>query len=450
MKKNDVMELEVEALGSEGEGIAHVDGYTLFIKDSLPGDRIEARITKLLKNYGYARCEKIIKASKDRMEADCPLSKRCGGCQLSHLSYEAELRFKERKVFDCLTRIGGFSKEEVKLLPILDSEATRHYRNKAQFPVGVNKAGEIVTGFYAGRSHEIVETMDCGIQAEENRLILSTIVEFMKEKGITAYREVEHRGLVRHIVTRKGFATGEISVCIVVNGDSLPKSELLVKRLVERVKGIESISLNVHKKKTNVILGDDLVCLYGRDYIFDKIGELSFKISPFSFYQVNPFQTKKLYDLALDFAGLTGKEIVWDLYCGIGTISLFLAKRAKEVFGVEIVPEAIVNAKENAALNGITNASFFVGKAEEEAEKLPRPDVIVVDPPRKGCDGKLLATIIKHRPERLVYVSCDPATLSRDLKILCTEGGYQLEKVQPVDQFPRSVHCESVALLTRL
>lgn len=455
MEKNQIIELEIEAIGSEGEGLAHVDGYTLFIKDTVPGDKIRARLTKLGKTYGYAKCEEVLEASDKRIESECPISKRCGGCQFQHLVYSEELRIKQQKVYDCLKRIGGFSEEMFFVSPIIGCEQILHYRNKAQFPVGVGKDSRIITGFYAHRSHEIIETKNCLIQAEENKEILSTIVEYMEEFGITAYEEGggekkggKPRGLIRHIVTRKGFQTGEISVCIVINGDKLPRWKVLVERLITRIQGIVSICINKNKKATNVILGDSLVCLYGRDYIEDNIGEIRFRISPFSFFQVNPEQTWKLYDTALSYAGLTGKEVVWDLYCGIGTISLFLAKKAKKVYGVEIIPEAIENAKENATINGISNVSFYVGKAEEEAEKLEKPDVIVVDPPRKGCDEKLLQTIIKHSPKRVVYVSCDPATLARDLKYLCAEGRYKIKKVQPVDQFPRSVHVETVALLS--
>lgn len=473
MQKNDIIELKIDAIGSEGEGIAHVDGYALFVKDTVVGDRILARLTKLGKNYGYAKCEEILEESPDRIISECEVSKRCGGCQFQHLSYEAELRFKQDKVFSCIRRIGGFREDEIPMLPIIGCENIKHYRNKAQFPVGVGKSGEIVTGFYANRSHDIVDTRDCLIQVEENRDILNCVVDFMKEHHISAYEEMKkeeregslknvrrrqdkkkpkemaRRGLVRHIMTRKGFATGEIGVCLVINGDTIPKKELFVKKLTSAVPGITSICINKNKKDTNVILGEEMECIFGKEYILDKIGEISFKISPFSFFQVNPEQTKKLYDTALAYAGLTGNEVVWDLYCGIGTISLFLAKKAREVHGIEIVPAAIENAKENAKINGISNAFFAVGKAEEEAEKLPKPDVIVVDPPRKGCDEKLLATIMKHMPERVVYVSCDPATLARDLKILCGEGGYKLSKVQPVDQFPRSLHTEVVAQLLK-
>ena len=463
-EKNDILELQIEAIGSEGEGIAHANGYTLFVKDTVPGDRIEARVVKAGKSYGYARCERIIEPSKDRIEPVCPISKRCGGCQFQHLSYEAELKFKQEKVFNCIKRIGGFSDEAIPMLPIIGCEEIMHYRNKAQFPVGVNKAGETVTGFYAERSHEIVDTTKCYIQFEENELILDTLMAFMRKYKISAYEEKinpktkkpeKARGLVRHIMTRKGFATGEIGICVVINGDVLPKADEFTDMVLKAFEGrsdvrTSSICVNVNKKVTNVIFGDELKCIYGKPYIVDMIEDVKFKISPFSFYQVNPAQTMKLYGKALEFAGLTGEEVVWDLYCGIGTISLFLAKKAKEVYGVEIVEAAVENAKENAKLNGIENVHFTVGKAEDEARRLPKPDVIVVDPPRKGCDEKLLETIMNYKPERVVYVSCNPATLARDLKVLCGDGEYKLDKVQTVDQFSRGVHVETVALLSKL
>ena len=463
-EKNEILELQIEAIGSEGEGIAHVNGYTLFVKDTVPGDRIEAKVVKTGKNFGYARCERIIEPSPDRIEPVCPISKRCGGCQFQHLSYDAELRFKQEKVFNCIKRIGGFKDEDIPMLPIIGCEEIMHYRNKAQFPVGVDKNGETVTGFYAERSHEIVDTTKCYIQVEENELILETLKAFMKKYKISAYEEKinpktrkpeKAKGLVRHIMTRKGFATGEIGICVVINGNTLPNAAEFTSMMLKAFEGrsdvrITSICVNINKKVTNVIFGDELKCIHGEPYIVDMIEDIKFKISPFSFYQVNPAQTKKLYGKALEFAGLTGEEVVWDLYCGIGTISLFLAKKAKEVYGVEIVPAAVENAKENAKLNGIENAYFTVGKAEDEAKKLPKPDVIVVDPPRKGCDEKLLETIMNYKPKRVVYVSCDPATLARDLKVLCGDGGYRLEEVQAVDQFSRGVHVETIALLSKL
>ena len=332
--------------------------------------------------------------------------------------------------------------------PILGMSDPWYYRNKAQFPVGKTAKDGVAIGFYAGRTHSIIDTSHCYIQAEVNEQILRILREFMEEYEIEPYDETTHSGLVRHILTRVGFVTGEIGVCLILNGRKLPHHEVFCQRLLAEVEGIRSISLNVNQKDPNVILGEELIPLYGELYIHDYIGEVQFRISPLSFYQVNPVQTRVLYEKALEYAGLTGQEVVWDLYCGIGTISLFLAQKAKQVYGVEIVPAAIEDAGRNAELNGICNAAFSVGAAEDVAPSLPHPDVIVVDPPRKGCDEKLLDTILTVRPERVVYVSCDPATLARDLKIL-TAGGYEMRKVQAVDQFPWTGHVETVVSLHR-
>lgn len=449
LKKNDILELSIEALGSEGEGIGRVDGYTLFVKDALPGDVIRAKVLKTKKTYGYARLEELLAPSPDRVTARCPVARQCGGCQLQHLSYESQLAYKQNKVADCLTRIGGLgTKENLPMEPVLGMEEPWYYRNKAQFPIGRKADGSVAIGFYAGRTHSIIDTSHCHIQAEVNEQILQILREFLTEYGISTYDETSHTGLVRHILTRVGFVTGEIGVCLIINGRKLPHSEVLCDRLMEALPAIRSISLNVNTKDTNVILGTEMIPLRGELYIHDYIGDVQFQISPLSFYQVNPIQTKVLYEKALEYAGLTGNEVVWDLYCGIGTISLFLAQKAKMVYGVEIVPAAIDDARRNAALNGITNAEFYVGAAEDVAPSLPHPDVIVVDPPRKGCDAKLLETILKVAPPKVVYVSCDPATLARDLRVL-VDGGYTLKKVQPVDQFAHTTHVETVVELIK-
>jgi 23S rRNA (uracil1939-C5)-methyltransferase len=406
---------------------------------------------KMKKNYGYARLMRILEASPNRVEAPCPVARQCGGCQLQAMSYEEQLRFKENKIKNNLQRIGGFS--GIPLEPICGMEVPFHYRNKAQFPVGRDKNGKIITGFYAGRTHSIIENRDCLLGVPENKEILDLVIAFMEEEGIAPYEEATGKGLVRHVLIRYGFTTKEIMVCLVLNGRKLPHGERLAERLAE-IPGMTSITLNVNTKRTNVILGDEILPLWGKDYIEDYIGEIKYRISPLSFYQVNPVQTKKLYEKALEYAELTGKETVWDLYCGIGTISLFLAKQAKQVYGVEIVPAAIEDAKNNARLNHITNAEFYVGKAEEVLPDLYEKegihaDVIVVDPPRKGCEESLLDTIVKMAPDRVVYVSCDSATLARDLKYL-SERGYRVVKGQGVDQFPMSVHVESVACLHRV
>lgn len=586
-KKNDHVTVTIEDMGTEGEGIGKADGFTLFVKDAVPGDTVEAKIVKCKKNYAYARLEKVLSPSPFRVEPKCAYHRQCGGCQLQTLSYEKQLEFKQRKIRGNLIRIGGFPSEyiDARMEPIIGMEEPLHYRNKAQYPVGTDKEGNAVTGFYAGRTHTIIANMECGLGVPENKDILEIILKHMRRYHIPAYDEATGRGLVRHVLIRKGFTSGEIMVCLVVNqkaanqkvvnqkaanqkvanqkaanqrvvnqnmevcrksdrkGDSLsaakrttmdfsgvpvmnpdagagevfqnpdpsagmefiPEQGILLKKL-QTVKGMTSISVSVNTERTNVIMGKEIHTIWGSPVISDTIHvrdmrkegypvtgkELTFHISPLSFYQVNPLQTEKLYSLALEYAGLTGKETVWDLYCGIGTISLFLAGSAKKVYGVEVIPQAVEDAVENAGRNGIRNAEFFVGKAEEilpgfyeekarftggEAKsgseipvgksggregadvgfRMPKdgsdadmlhPDVIVVDPPRKGCDEACLDTMLKMRPERIVYVSCDSATLARDLKVLCG-GGYEIVKVRGVDQFGMTVHVEVAVLLTR-
>lgn len=461
MKKNDMVVVTIEDIGINGEGIGKVDGYTLFIKDAVIGDKIEAKITKAKKNYGYARLMKVLEPSHNRVEAKCLVARQCGGCQIQELLYEKQLSFKDKKVRDNLKRIGGFLPEELDevMEPICGMEEPFYYRNKAQFPFGTDKEGHIVTGFYAGRTHQIIPNTECALGVKQNKEILEMIVDFMNTHHITPYDETTGKGLLRHVLIRYGFRTGEIMVCLVINGDSIPNSEKLVDSLCQ-ILGMTSITLNVNRERTNVILGREVKVLWGQGYITDYIGNIRYQISPLSFYQVNPVQTENLYRLALEYAGLHGNEIVWDLYCGIGTISLFLAQKAKQVYGVEIIPQAIEDAKKNAALNEIENAEFFVGKAEEvlpqyyenytqeHGGEKAYADVIVVDPPRKGCDETLLATMVQMQPERIVYVSCDSATLARDLKYLC-ENGYELKKVRAVDMFPNTVHVETVVKLVR-
>ena len=449
-KKNDMVTVEIKDMGHDGEGIGKAEGYTLFIKDAVIGDLVEAKVMKAGKNYGYARLMQVLKPSKDRVEPKCSCARACGGCQLQALSYEKQLEFKEKKVRGNLERIGGFSDLEIE--KVIGMEHPWRYRNKAQYPVGKDKDGKIITGFYAGRTHSIIPNQDCLLGAEINETILEKVIAYMEENHVAPYDETTGRGLVRHVLIRCGYQTGEIMVCLIVNGRKLPAAEKLTDSLRE-IPGMTSISLNVNTKRNNVILGEEVINLWGQAFITDAIGEVKYQISPLSFYQVNPIQTEKLYETALEFAGLTGKETVWDLYCGIGTISLFLAKKAKQVYGVEIVPPAIADARKNAALNGIENAEFYVGKAEEvlpekyEQEGISA-DVIVVDPPRKGCDEAVLQTMLKMKPERIVYVSCDSATLARDLKRLCEEM-YEVKRVAVCDMFPQGVHVETVALLTR-
>lgn len=475
-KKNQEMELTIDDLGNNGEGIGHVDGYALFVKDALPGEHIRARIMKCKKNYGFARLLEILPGKEDtgRVEPRCPIARQCGGCTLQHLSYERQLAFKEKKVRDCLVRIGTVDVDKTEWLPILgmsDGAEPWHYRNKAQFPVRIQRDGEgnqhPVTGFFAGRTHAIIPVIDCGIQEQSMKEILEVVLRWMEEQQISAYEEAGHRGVVRHIYIRRGYHTGEVMVCLVINAKKLPGdiSEALVEKL-SRIPGMTGICLNVNTEKTNVILGSKMIWLWGKKYIEDTIGNIRYRISPQSFYQINPVQTEKLYQTALDFAGLTGNEVVWDLYCGIGTISLFLAKQARKVYGVEIVPEAIENAKENARINGIENVEFVCGAAEEvvpgivrnyfsqnpecagDTDSPAKVDVVVVDPPRKGCDAVLLDTIEKMSPKRIVYVSCDPATLARDVKVML-EKGYEVKKVRACDMFPQGGHVETVVLMSR-
>ena len=450
-RKNDMVTIRIEDCGIDGEGIGKADGFTVFVKDAVIGDTVRAKIMKAKKNYGYGRLMEVLEPSPYRTEPKCPYARQCGGCQIQALSYEQQLAFKEAKVRGHLERIGGF--REIPMEPIIGMENPYHYRNKAQFPVGRGKDGRIITGFYAGRTHSIIENRDCALGVAVNREVLDRVIAYMEKYHVEPYDEMTGKGLVRHILIRYGFFTGEVMVCVVVNGNKLPHSEVLVDTLRE-IAGMTSITLNENRSRSNVILGEKLYLLWGQTYITDKIGDISYQISPLSFYQVNPGQTQKLYAKALEYADLHGEETVWDLYCGIGTISLFLAQQAKFVRGVEIVPAAIEDAKRNAQLNGIHNVEFFTGKAEEvlpqEYEKNGiYADVIVVDPPRKGCDEVLLKTILKMQPKRVVYVSCDSATLARDLKYLC-ENGYRLERVCPVDQFAHTVHTENVAKLERV
>ena len=462
MKKNDTAVVEITDIGVSGEGIGKVNGYALFIKDAVIGDRVEVKVMKAKKNYGYARLMKIIEPSADRVEPKCVYARKCGGCQIQEMSYKKQLAFKEQKVRGNLERIGGFAPEllDEVMEPIVGMESPFHYRNKAQFPFGTDKEGNPVTGFYAGRTHDIIANTDCTLGVPVNQEILEIILEFMRRHGVASYDERTGKGLIRHVLIRYGFTTKEIMVCLVINGSEIPHAEELLEKL-RGMEGMTSISISPNTERTNVIMGNSYEVLWGQGYITDYIGNIRYQISPLSFYQVNPVQTEKLYSLAMDYAELQGGETVWDLYCGIGTISLFLAQKAGQVYGVEIIPQAIEDARRNADINGIENAKFYVGKAEEVLPeyyesfarehdgKTARADVIVVDPPRKGCDETLLDTIVKMQPERVVYVSCDSATLARDLKILCGNG-YELKKVRAVDQFPMTVHVETVCLLSKL
>ena len=557
-KKNDLVILEITDLTEEGQGVGKKDGLVFFVKDSVMGDVVEARILKVKKNYAYAKVEKLLKPSPYRIAPLCPVAGKCGGCQLQHLSYEKELAWKEDRIAQSLIRIAGIPEEEVhaKGEGILGGK-TERYRNKAQYPVQNGKgireektAGggapvkskkeseneqesydSLCMGFYGFHSHRIIETEDCLINSAENPLILRCIKNWAREYQISGYEEETGKGLLRHIFLRKGFSTGEILLCLVLNGKNLPHAKELWEKLHELSLSVEEgdlqrdaevscrmdaeseadgrcgvdtereadihcgadakseadihcgmdaqseadvycgkngtvqgrivgLSMNINEGSGNAILGRETRCLYGKDSIEDKIGELSFSISAPSFYQVNPMQTEKIYGKALEYAALTGEETVWDCYCGIGTISLFLAQKAKQVYGLEIVPEAIENAKKNAEKNGLHNTEFFVGAAEEVLPKWVEEqkregkdvgnlvDVVSLDPPRKGCDEACLSAVLELSPKRIVYVSCDPGSLARDMKYL-REGGYELEKWVGIDNFPRTGHVETVALLER-
>ena len=471
MVKNQIVTITIEDIGNDGEGIGKYEGYTLFVKGAVVGDVAKVKVLKAKKTYGYAKVEELLSPSPDRVAPKCPVAGRCGGCQLQHLSYERQLIYKADKVKNCLLRIGGIPEEKLNAITeqIIGMEEPFFYRNKAQYPVGTDKEGKPVMGFYAGHSHNIIDCTDCSIQEPVNAVILPVIKEFMEEKKIASYDEESGKGLLRHVLTRVGFKTKEVMVCLIINGRKFPGAEELagrVKAVVESFQtsdcaesgtySLKSFCLNVNTEKTNVILGQKILPVYGDNYITDYIGDIKYRISPLSFYQVNPKQTVKLYEKTLEYANLTGNEIVWDLYCGIGTISLFLAGKAKQVYGVEIIPQAIEDAKVNSKINNLTNSEFFVGAAEDvmptkykESNGTMMADVICVDPPRKGCEESLLDTVVAMEPKRIVYVSCDPATLARDVKYLETKK-YELKKVCPVDQFGHTGHVETVVLLTKL
>lgn len=472
-RKDDIVTVEIKDMGIDGGGIGKVEGFTFFVKDAVIGDRVQVKVMKVKKGYAYARLMEIIEPSPDRRDPKCMYHRQCGGCQIQALDYKAQLVFKENKVKNNLHRIGGFSRELIEQVmePVVGMEEPFHYRNKAQFPIGMDKDGEPVAGFYAGRTHSIIPNTDCALGVKENKAILEILLDYMKKYKIAPYNEETGKGLIRHVLIRKGFTTGEIMVCIIVNGEKLPWKRELVEAL-KRIDGMTSISININQENTNVIMGKECHTIWGKDTIRDVIhmrsiesidagqdvltsedSGITFAISPLSFYQVNPVQTEKLYSLALDYAGLTGTETVWDLYCGIGTISLFMAKKARKVYGIEVVAQAIMDARENARQNHIDNAQFYVGKAEEVLPRLyeeegVRADVICVDPPRKGCDMACLETIVKMAPQRIVYVSCDSATLARDLKYLCANG-YGLRRVRAADLFAQTVHVEVACCLQR-
>ncbi|WP_246070582.1 23S rRNA (uracil(1939)-C(5))-methyltransferase RlmD [Paenibacillus kobensis] len=491
VNKNEEHIVDIVGLTHDGEGVGRANGFTLFIHGALPGEKALVKVLKVKKQYGYAKLLRLLETSPDRVSAPCEIYKQCGGCQMQHMSYDAQLRWKRQHVVDNLTRIGKLQVEGEPVRPARVSEAGDEaalaaeadsllhypqdsgiivhptigmdepwrYRNKAQVPIGMaiadledGAAGGLIGGFYAQGSHRIIDMDACLIQHERNDDVVRQIKRIGTELGITAYDEESGRGLLRHVVVRTGFVTGEVMVVLVTNGAHIPHKDQWIAGIRAALPDVNSIVQNVNTRDTNVIFGEETKTLWGSDVIYDELDGIRFAISARSFYQVNPDQTVALYRKAVEYAGLTGQENVIDAYCGIGTISLFLARQAGRVYGVEVVPEAIEDAKRNASLNGIANAEFEAGLSEvvipRWREEGIAADVIVVDPPRKGCDPALLDTIVRMKPERVVYVSCNPSTLARDLRVL-EDGGYKTVEVQPVDMFPHTVHVESVALLVR-
>lgn len=451
--KNEEYILDIVSQGYEGEGVAKIDSYPIFIEGALKGEKVKVKIVKVNKNFAYGKLLEVIEKSEGRVEPKCKYFKKCGGCKLQHMNYETQLDFKWERVKDCIKKIGGLSEDLVEY-PIGMEENPYKYRNKVQLPIGMDKSKPVL-GFYAPRSHDIIDIEECLIQEEDANKISKITREWIEEFNIMPAfvdGKFNKKGLLRHVMIRKGFKTGEVMVVIVATRKDLKHINELIKKLEFHVEGLKSVVLCVNAKDTNVILTPECYTLWGEDYIQDYIGDFKFNISPLSFFQVNPMQTEVLYNKVLEYAELTGKETVFDAYCGTGSITLFLSQKAKKVYGVEIVEPAIINARENAKMNNVSNTEFFVGKSEEVIPKLikegVKADVIVVDPPRKGCDIKLLKAIGETKPERVVYVSCDPSTLARDLKIL-DELGYKTEKVQPVDMFPQTAHIENVAKLVR-
>lgn len=448
LKKNDIINLNITAMSSEGSGIGRTeDGLAVFVPMSAVGDELSVRILKVKKTLAYGRIEEIIKPSADRIDSVCKVSRLCGGCVYNHICYEAELAYKEKRVADAISRIGGI---DTKINPILGGETSCRYRNKAQIPVGLGADSKVAMGFFSRHSHRIVDSMDCMLQPEIFLTASKILRTFIEENNISVYDELTHTGLVRHLYLRYGEASDELMICLVINGDEIPCEADLVNRFTSELPNVKSIIINSNKEKTNVIVGEKFRTVFGADYITDELCSLRFLISPQSFYQVNRTQAERLYSIAKDYACLEGNETLIDLYCGTGTIGLSMAKACKELVGVEIVPKAIEDAKKNAINNGITNARFICADAKDAAAQLEnegvKPDVVILDPPRKGCDAELIGTVASMNPERIVYVSCDPATLARDLKIFA-EKGYITQEVTPVDMFPRTAHVESVARL---
>ena len=450
MKKNDIVKIKITSATAEGSGVGKTeDNIVVFVPMTAIGDEIEARILKVKKTYAFGKIEKIITPSAARISPDCPNFSKCGGCVWRHISYDEELKIKSKKVKDAVERIGGISTE---FRPIIGSDRVNRYRNKAQFPVGKDKEGGAVLGFYAFHSHRIIDCDDCALQPEIFKTVMDVTRDFIERTNTDIYDESTGKGRLRHLYIRLGEVTNELMVCYVVNGNGLKQEDMLVKMLRESLPNLKTVVFNSNREKTNVILGNKNRVAYGKGYITDVLCRLKFKISPFSFWQVNRAQAEKLYSKAKEYAKLSGDEVLLDLYCGTGTIGLTMAQDCKQLVGVEIVEDAVNDAKANAEANEINNARFICADAPTAAEQLRKegtaPDVVILDPPRTGCGEELVKTIRKMNPKRVVYVSCDPATLARDLKYF-SENGYITHEVTPCDMFPRTAHCESVALLTK-
>ena len=447
IEKNQIYEVDILDNGFSGEGIAKIDNFTIFIPQAIKGEKVKIVVVKVLSSFGYGKILEILKCSPNRVESDCATYKRCGGCSLRHIKYEETLRIKQNTVQSLINKT---LKNKIKAEETLGMENPYFYRNKAQYPVGIGKDGKPVMGVFANRTHEIVPIEKCMIQNQQNEKVAKFILDYITKNNISIYNENTRKGLVRHIVTKIGVKTGQIMCIIVINGYEIPNEASLTKAILAKFPEVKSIVKNINIQNTNVILGKQNVNLYGNGYIEDKLGGYTFRISPLSFYQVNPVQAERLYQIGMEAANITKDDIVFDLYCGIGTISLFMSKYAQKVYGIEIVKEAVEAAKTNAKINNVENAEFLCGDVENVLQDLlyskkVMPDIIMVDPPRKGLDKNTIQNILKVRPKKLVYISCNPATLVRDLSAL--EEVYEMKKIKPVDMFPFTSHVECVALM---
>ena len=447
VEKNKEYIVDIIDNGFEGEGIAKIDGFTIFIPNTIKGEKVKILIVKVLKSHAFGKALEIIKSSKHRKASDCETYKRCGGCDLRHVEYKETLKMKQNAVQSLVNKT---LKNKIEVEETVGMENPYFYRNKAQYPVGLDKEGNPIIGVFANRTHEIIPIKECLIQNKESQELARFVIEFINKNKISAYDENSRKGLIRHIVTKVGLKSNEIMLVLVINGRDIPCEKELVKEVLEKFPNVKSIVKNINNKNTNVIMGKENINLYGNGYIKDILGDYVFKISPLSFYQVNPVQAEKLYNIGVEAAAISKNDVVFDLYCGIGTISLFMAKYAKKVYGIEIVEEAIEDAKENAKLNKVGNTEFIAGDVELILDDLINnkkviPDVIMIDPPRKGLDNKSIENILKVSPKKMVYISCNPATLVRDLAKL--EEKYEIKMIRPVDMFPFSKHIECVSVL---